>query len=169
MYGSLISSVTVASTTNSITFTSIPQTPFTDLFLVLSADDTGGGTSTQIRLSVNGSTTKFSYTLEGSGSTVQSSVTSSAQDLRINSGANFFGNAIVHFPNYAGSTNKTFAIDYVTENTATQAFQGIVTGMISNTAAITSIGFTLSATNLELNTTAYLYGLTKGSGGATVS
>jgi hypothetical protein len=85
--------------------------------------------------------------------------------------SNTFSSTQVYIPNYAGSTNKSVSIDHVTENNATNAyFSGIVAGLWSNTAAITSVKILdQDGGSLVAGSTASIYGILKGSGGATVS
>jgi hypothetical protein len=158
----------LASAQASITFSSIPQT-FTDLVLMLSLRATASGTNVGA-VSFNGSTSNFSLRLlQGDGSGV-SSANYSANYAGIFGGstmtANTFGNATIYIPNYAGSTNKSFSVDAVTENNATLAFQNIQAGLWSNTAAITSIAISfLSGGDWAQYSSATLYGITKGSDG----
>lgn len=175
-YGTLISSVTVgAGGTSVITFSSIPGT-YTDLCLVFSGRDTGSGTTTyNLVIQTNGNPTNTAKILAGTGSATNSSNKSGGE---ITNGyfenaswtSNTFSNAIIYFPNYAGSTNKSYFADVVSENNATAAGQSIAASIYSSTSAITSITL---ATDLGMGwsqySTAYLYGLTKGSGGATAA
>lgn len=172
MYGTLISSVTVgAGGAASIDFTSIPQTPYTDLILVLSGKAASGGEG-YVLMSLNGSSSSFTgRQLEGNGASVGSQSYTVGR-VGVYSGATMTGftNNIVTFPNYAGSTNKSISADSVTENNGTTSYQDIFATLWSNTSAITSLSLTTSGSvNWAQYTTAYLYGLTKGSGGATVS
>lgn len=174
MYGTLISSVTVgAGGASSIDFTNIPQTPYTDLIIVFSGrsnSSTGGAT---VYLKPNGATTNGSRRMMvGDGVNVYSY---SGADFETgaqnggNSTANTFGNQMIYVPNYTGSSNKIWASDSVYEQNATGANLTLEATLWSNTAAITSISITTSSANWVQYSTAYLYGLTKGSGGATVS
>jgi hypothetical protein len=70
--------------------------------------------------------------------------------------ASTFGSALIYIPNYAGSTNKSYGTDWVTENNATAAYAGFTAGLLTNTAAIASV--TLTGNFVE-HTTAYLYGV----------
>lgn len=180
MYGTLISSVTVgAGGATSIDFTSIPAT-YTDLVLVCSLRDTYASTALTGNLRFNGDNTGSYSTrmLYGTGSAVASYSTNSVTNLYhwyLDGGSmtsSTFGNAIFHIPNYAGSTNKSVSIDYVTENNATAAYGGITAAIWANTSAINRVtlyGWDPGTSLLAQYSTAYLYGLTKGSGGATVS
>lgn len=165
----LISTVTVgAGGTAQIDFNSIPQT-FTDLLFVASlrGNDTSGG----VYLGFNGDGTGFSERfLRGTGSAAQSGTSSQSvgrQNLS-SSTASTFGSLQMYIPNYTSSANKTFSVDFVTENNAAAALQEIRAGVWSNTAAISSVLFVCDSTFAQ-HSSISLYGITKGSGGATVS
>lgn len=171
MYGNLISSVTVgAGGASSIDFTSIPST-YTDLVLVFSLRGSAAATNQEFSMFLNNNGTGYSFRrLFGSGTTASSdsgSSTAAPQAVGANATASTFSNGIAYFPNYAGSTNKSYSIDQVTENNATAAIQSITAALWSNTAAITQIS--IQGTTIQQYSTAYLYGLTKGSGGATAA
>jgi hypothetical protein len=143
-----------------IEFTSIPNT-YTDLKMVVSGRDTTDSPgSLYIQFNGNGynSTT---LKVNGTGSSVSSSTHNNAY-LGLVPGpsqtANTFGNFEVYIPNYAGSTNKSFSSDSVTENNATAAYQFLWAGLWSNTSAITSITLKTDQTFAQYST-AYLYGV----------
>lgn len=166
----LISSSTVGSGgATSIDFTSIPNT-FTDLCVKLSLRDNNGFQGDDIGLRFNGSTSGYSTrTVFGSGSSASSSSNSYGTGVGFigpasagaNSGANVFGNSEVYIPNYAGSTNKSYSSDALTEFNGTLVYMGLVAGLWSNTAAITSISFVPlgGGTTFSQYSTAYLYGI----------
>lgn len=164
----LISSTTVGvGGAATIDFSSIPGT-YTDLVILLSARATS--TTATITVAFNGSSASFTGRyLQGSGSAVSSATsTTLIGNASISTDtASTFGNLSILIPNYAGAANKRFACDVVTENNAAAAFTQTFSGLWSNTAAITQV--TLSLANFAQNSTAYLYGILKGSGGATVS
>lgn len=169
----LISTVTVGSAgAASITFSSIPQT-FTDLLVIHSIrkSDTSGSI---IRLDLNGSSSNFTYrSLLGDGSTAASfsgSTGIAGYANFSNYTANTFSSSSTYLPNYTGSTNKSFSVDTVMEsNVSSGPNQLILAGLWSNTAAITTLSLTAASGNWVENSTASLYGILKGSGGATVS
>ncbi len=172
----LIETQTLGTATTSITFSSIPQT-YTDLQLFYSVRDTGtngGERSFQTNLSLNGSTTGFTckvlYAYSGTGSQGSGSYTRFAgwhPDAATTS--NTFGNTSLYLPNYTGSTNKSYSIDQIGENNEANIYRCILAGLWSNTAAITSLTLTTDGTNLAVGSMFSLYGILKGSGGATVS
>jgi len=158
----LISSVTVgAGGASSIDFTSIPAT-YTDLKLVGSIRTNTAQTDNSMDINFNSSATSFSARfLYGSGSAAASS-TGSTIILQADGGAatsNTFSNFEIYIPNYAGSTNKSYSNDAVTENNATAAIAGLLAGLWSNTAAITSVSVKASTGTFVQHSTAYLYGI----------
>ncbi len=169
----LVQSVTVgAGGAASIEFTSIPQTG-TDLLLVVSARSTQAVIYDYLFLSFNGSSSNFSARfLDGNGSVVESGTWSNAvvdsSVVGASATANTFGSSQFYISNYAGSTNKSYSNDSVTENNASTAYQSIHAGLWSNTAAVSSIGM-ITGGNFVAGSTASLYIITKGSGGATVA
>ena len=176
----LIETKTLGTAAASIEFTSIPQ-GFTDLVALCSLRSTRTAAAFDNgRIRFNGTTTGYTErNLLGNGSSA-SSQTGSGNAFQFllyiadNGGtSNTFGNSLVYIPNYTGSTNKSVSVDSVGENNGTQSAQTIGAGLWSNTAAITSITF-LGGVNeftadLVAGSTISLYGILKGSGGATVS
>ena len=177
----LISTVNITTSgVGGIDFASIPGT-FTDLFCVVSGRSASGGSAVAdmlIRFNdvTSGYTERF---LLGNGSSASSSSFTGNGDLILKgaiagstSTSNTFGNAAFYIPNYSGSTNKSVSTDSVNENNATTANQAIQASLWSNTAAITKIRigvFEGSGVNFVSGTSASLYGILKGSGGASVS
>jgi hypothetical protein len=170
----LIATVTAASAQANLEFTAIPATA-TDLFLVVSVRSARAGqTDDDCLIEFNGSSANLSAReLRGSGS----AATSASRTIipitfmpAATATSNTFANASVYIPNYSGSTNKSLSVDGVGENNATAAFQNITAGLWSSTSAITSILMkSATANNFVAGSTASLYAVTKGSGGATVS
>lgn len=159
----LIQTVTVGSGgAASIAFTSIPQT-YTDLKLIWSTRSTFAATSAAMYMSFNGLTTNFAFRrLRGTGAAVDSyseaSSTLYGTATGANATSNVFSNGEIYIPNYAGSTNKSFSVDSVSENNATDSIQVLYAGLWSNTAAITSISFTTDS-NFAQYSSASLYGI----------
>lgn len=179
----LISTVTVTGAdATSIEWTSIAGT-FTDLFIeVSSRSDYGGATHDAVMVRFNSSTSGYTGRRllgNGSGASSDSVAVNSASVggllcgnmPTINATSNTFGNSAIYIPNYAGSTNKSVSSDGVSENNATGSELAIHAGLWSNTAAITTVTLLTyySSAKFKVGTTASIYGVTKGSGGATVS
>ncbi len=162
----LIESKTLATAAASIEFTSIPQDG-TDLVVFASARGSVDGTR-NILISINGSTSSFSGRfLFGNGST-----TSSGTDTREtgaynhnSSTSNTFSNVSMYFANYTSSSNKSWSVDSVIENNATEGGLYIDAKLWSNTAAITSLTFAPDSGNFVAGTILSLYKITKGSDG----
>ena len=159
----LISSVTVGGGgAATIGFTSIPAT-YTDLLVKLSGRIDQTGIVRQVDISFNGSTSNFTgMYLQGNGATVASG--SLGQYVGNATGtsatASTFGNTSIYIPNYASSNNKSFSVDFTTENNATTADLGFIAGLWSNSAAITSITLTPNSVgNFVQYSTAHLYGI----------
>jgi hypothetical protein len=145
---------------SSIDFTSIPST-YTDLNLVLSLRTT---TQDSVNISFNGSTSSFtSRFLEGSGATATSGTGTRYVVFPLTTTSNTFSSSGVYIPNYAGSTNKSYSIDSVSEANATTAYADLVAGLWSSTSAINQITISLATGgNVFVQySTATLYGILK--------
>jgi len=169
----LVSTVTVGSGgAATIDFTSIPQTG-TDLLVVISSRNDIGATAYYCRFNSDSGSNYNWIRLLGDGSTASSSAGPSTQFIlqanNANDTANTFNNSSIYITNYAGSTSKSVSIDTVKENNATAANQMIQAGNWSGTAAITTITLLPNSGNFAQYSTASLYTIQKGSGGASVS
>ena len=160
----IIASVTVSSATNTISFTSIPQT-YTDLLFKISGRFSIDTASAFLRY--NGTTTDgTSRFLEGSGSGASSSTDGSYQYGPVHGvvnsthTANTFGNAEIYIPNYTSSNYKSSSSDGVTENNGAATTMALGANLWSDTAAITSIEIVGAASaDFVEHSTAYLYGI----------
>lgn len=171
----LIESKTLATAAASISFTSIPQDG-TDLVILMSGRTTRTAGFEDAQITINGSSANFDFRRlggQGSGS-AYSDYGAGGYLGQMNtdfSTANTFGNLSAYITNYTAAVFKSISIEFVTENSATQAFQEIRSVQWSNTAAITS--FTLGTsfgTDFKAGTIVSLYKITKGSsGGVTTS
>jgi len=159
----LISTVTVgAGGASSISFSSIPQT-YTDLLLVVSSRSTQAGQSySDTLISFNGSASGYANRwIQGSGTAATSGTNTLGANILLNgstAAANTFGSGQVYIPNYAGTLNKTAIFESTSEDNATLSFQRIGANSWSNTAAITSLTCTDSATYVASSTFS-LYGI----------
>jgi hypothetical protein len=162
----LIASSTVGSGgAASIDFTSIPAT-YTDLCLKVTARDSSTSGPYGVLISFNGSASNFSGVfLEGNGASASSG--NLARYIGTETPANYtastFSNIEVYIPNYAGSNNKSFSADGVSENNATTAYATLNAGLWSITTAINQITLYIgNGTPLFAQySTAYLYGISK--------
>ena len=157
----LIETVTVGSGgASSIEFGSIPQT-YTDLMVVVSGRTSGSVSG--LNITFNGNTSNYSSrTLQANGAAASSYGTynRNAGFLNISSEtASVFGSSAIYIPNYAGSTNKSYSADGAAENNATTAYSGIIAGLWSNTAAITSVSLSPMDGSFVQYSSASLYGI----------
>lgn len=166
----LIAKQTLGSDTASVSFSSIPGSPYTDLLLQISARSTrsGAGVATDtLTIGFNSSTSNFSRrALYGGGSTGVGSLSTSTNLVTelpsANSTASTFSNDAIYIPNYAGSTNKSFSSEGAEESNQGEAYIVIGAHLWSNTAAITSIELaTANSQNFKSGSSFYLYGITK--------
>lgn len=147
----------------SIDFTSIPST-YTDLCLVTSIRQTNASSFSTVQLTINSSTSTFTNRiLEADTAGSPGSSTTPARYVGYlnasTSTANTFGVATIYFPNYAGSTNKSYSIEYASETNATSSYLGFIAGLWSTTSAINAITLVPSTGNFAQYSTAYLYGV----------
>jgi hypothetical protein len=164
----LIASSTVGSGgAATIDFTSIPST-YTDLCLKLSIRSTVVGEYGNNRITFNGITSGYTSKLlyglgTGSGASANNAVTNAIDYSAYGTGStatsSTFANGEIYIPNYAGSAYKSVSVDAVTENNATTAIAALTAGLLSNTAAITSISVVSGSGTFVQYSTAYLYGV----------
>ena len=163
----LIGLVTVGSGgAATIDFTSIPSI-YTDLCLKISYREVYASTFLTPNIYLNGVNTGTSYfgcRLEGNGTSTGSGYyTSGAKATAENinaslSTASVFTSAEIYIPNYAGSNNKSWSMDIVTEANAILSYADLHASLWSNTAAINRV--TLEAPSMFAQySTAYLYGI----------
>lgn len=177
-YGTLIQTINLGAQAASITFSSIPQT-YTDLVVVMSLRAISTGTSRDVQLVPNSSSAFNCRQMVMIGST--GNVSGSAQGLNdyINVGkctafdspANSFGNAVTVITDYATTNPKRFSTNSTSVSgvSTSWSYMSISAGLTSATGAITSILVNVFQTQLAQNSSISLYGVLKGSGGATVS
>jgi hypothetical protein len=176
----LIETKTLATTTSNIEFTGIPQT-FTDLVILFSVRATLGSgygfDDLGLRLNGDSGSNYYNSILRsrdgaflGAGATGTSITVYSSP--AVSATANTFGNGQIYISNYAlGTIYKNVNVDGFSENNSSTAVQGgFVGGVWRSASAITSINLvSLNSWNFAQYSVVSLYGITKGSGGATVS
>jgi len=174
----LITSVTVgsggaASVTLPATGT-IPAT-YTDLKVVISARTNRSNAVDAIGVYYNNDTTSARYSakqLTGTGSSTQSTSNNPYNDENMyvsgnSATASTFGNSEIYIPNYAGSNQKSFSVDSVSENNATTAYANFGAGLYNQTTAITTMTFIpISGTTIVEGSTFYLYGISNVTSGS---
>ena len=162
-----IASVTVGSGgASSIDFTSIPSI-YTDLVIKHSVRySSNGDASSYIRFNGDTGTNYKRVLLYGdpaAGSAASVSATAnSAYGGTVGLStftANTFASNDVYVPNYAGSNQKSFSVDGVSENNATLAYEFLAAGLWTNTSAITSISIFPAGGTFVQYSTATLYGI----------
>lgn len=167
----LVSTVTVGSGgAASIDFTSIPQTG-TDLLILFSAQSTNINEG-RIRFNTEADDSNYSWKyLNGNGSSPYSFGSANNYFTTISRSAQgTFSNNTIYIPNYASIGVKTLSVDGVQENNATGSYQNILAGKWNGTAAITTVKLLVDGSqNLNQYSSASLYLITKGSGGASVA
>jgi hypothetical protein len=170
----LIQSLTVGSGgAASITFSSIPAT-YTDLVLISSARHTSG-TEDFLVAQLNGTTSGYSQMyLGGNGSSVRNfgSITTIGFLVGDFGGSSYTANTFqistLTIPNYASTNTKICVANGGFENNGSTGIHAITTSRSTVTAAITSILIRGVSFNLAEHSRFSLYGVLKGSGGATV-
>ena len=160
-----IATTELTTSTASIAFSNIPQ-GYTDLKIVVSHRSTGayGAQTSYLNMDINGVSTNRSFrVLEGYSGTTAASNNGTNTRVGYTEGttatANAFASTEIYIPNYAGSTNKSFTIDSVTETNSASADTNMWACLWSQTAAITSLTFTVDSGSLEAYSTATLYGI----------
>ena len=172
----LISTVTVgAGGSASISFTSIPQT-YTDLMMVVSCRSNIASALSimNLYLNNNGSSIYSQRNLDADGSSTGSNSASGQSTMVFpqtgaSATSNTFGSASIYIPNYTNATNKSVSIDSVMENNATASYLRLTAGLFASTTTVSQLDILFSGGTIVQYSTASLYGITKGSGGATVS
>jgi hypothetical protein len=158
-----IATVTLATTQAEIEFTGIPST-YTDLCVKFSvrcnrASPNYGDMAVRFNASTTGYTQK---NLRGDGSSASSNSNLYVGIDSAYATASTFSNVELYVPNYSGSTNKSFSMDSVTENNATEVRTELAAGLLSNTAAISSLKvLELNGASFVQYSTATLYGISK--------
>ena len=161
-----IATVTVgAGGAANIDFSSIPST-YTDLLLKVSARSANASVADNLLVAFNTSSSTFTVRrLIGNGSAANSysgSTNYMSEAVANSATSSTFSNQELYIPNYAGSTNKSYSVDGVTENNATTAYITLTAGLWATTSAINRITLTTeTASNFQQYSTATLYGISK--------
>jgi hypothetical protein len=166
-----IQTIELASAQTSFTFSSIPQI-YSDLLLVFSVrTDNTNVTYSNTEILLNNSSSNFSSRrIFGDGGTPGSYTATNIAGLVSSAGAtsNSFGSTSIYIPNYSGNGNKAYSVDSVSENNSGASYQELISGLWSQTAAITSITIRgESGRSFVQYSSASLYGIKRGSDGKT--
>jgi hypothetical protein len=161
-----LANVTLATAASSISFSSIPATPYRDLILVFTGINTTDDVSFSMR--INGDTgANYSYVV-GRGqfsSTVASNALSSQTSMFIAGWSYGQGTTnglpvIVQIMDYSATDKHKTTLDrYQTIRNNGEEEVGMVAGRWASTSAITSISVFPNSSTLKAGTTASLYGV----------
>lgn len=151
---------------SSIDFTNIPQ-GYRDLLVVISGRAAGTGGAYDGYFTINGSSaTNYQDIVikaNGASASSQKDVTQASAYAGVFGGgsttANTFTNHSYYFPNYTSSNAKTVNVDTVQENNATTAYAILSAQLWNQTAAITSLSYTIATTTFAQYSKATLYGI----------
>jgi hypothetical protein len=167
MYGTLIASVTAgAGGAASLGFTSIPNT-YTDLIVVFSARATNAGNDTWTINGTTGQNYNAIYASSASASYYQGT-NDTGRSTSSSSQASNFGAKTIYIVNYASSVYKPYSVNASAADYNGGFIQNYG-GVWANTAAITSLTFAPAGATFAQYSTIYLYGILKGTGGATAA
>ena len=167
-HSKLASSAVGVGGATTITFNNIPQN-YTDIKVVLSARSTTSNTGYArfaLYMSINGNSTSFTgIDALGQGTNpVGTTAYSTTRCGWINANdatTNAFSSTEIYIPNYSTSNNKSFGVDFATENNhASQVVYGFAQNLWLNPTAISSLTFSIeSGYSFSQYTTATLYGI----------
>lgn len=164
----LLEKITVgAAGASSVTFSSIPQTGYTDLVIYSSARTNRGSFNIDgLKAEFNGSTTGYSVRwMQGDGTGIASiteAFFAAGWTTQSQNTTNTFGSSVCYIPNYTSNQVKSGSTDAVGETNGTSVSMYLSASTWSNTAAITSVALSSSTGNtLQPNSTFYLYGVAK--------
>lgn len=167
-YVNIASVVLANSTTNLVTFSSIPNT-YTDLVLRISTRNTSIGSNQINELAINSTTTNYSQTLvQGSGASASSTRYNTQSSFRLeytdSSGntANTFGSGEIYIPNYTSSNNKPASAFQVSEDNSSTAYVTAHALLWRNTSAINRLDLRPNNWGSEFfasGSSFYLYGI----------
>jgi hypothetical protein len=161
----LLNKQTLTASAASVTFSSIPQTGYTDLKVVISARSDRSFTNDSLGLKPNNSTSNRSgRTLQGSGSAASSTTTTGEIVYAALNGntatANTFSNIEIYCPNYTSGNYKSFSADGVMETNASGSDLSINAWLWSDVSPITSLVFyPIVGSNFVANSEFSLYGI----------
>ena len=162
----LIETITVDSGgASSIEFDSIEAVDGADLKVLISARSNASGVATEYRFQFNGDTSSVYYTtgVAGDGSTINNrsaGPTSFLENLSLQKNgatANTFGNGELYISNFSSAQDTVASFTAVSENNASEAYQGMAAFLRDVAEAITSIKIYATVGDFMEHTTASLY------------
>jgi hypothetical protein len=164
----LLEKITVgAAGAASVTFSSIPQTGYTDLIIKYSSRRNISSGSGGVMMQFNGISTAPSSsgvrvfgsgTSTGSGPIATYMIGEAGEPTETG-----WSSADIYIPNYLSSNIKSYSADGLRENNAVSNYMNLIAGLTDITAAISSITILPEATSTSFvqYTTFYLYGVAK--------
>lgn len=152
----LVSTVTLSTANNTISFTNIPQI-YSDLLILASLR--GSTTTTTFGVNINGSTVTSVRRFYGTGNSINYDSFNEHYMNPSDFTSSVFGNAELYFPNYTDALTKTYMVDAVGENNATQAYMNFSFNLTESSSVITSIDLIRTSGNFVQYSTASLYGI----------
>lgn len=154
----------IGSTPSHITFNNIPQT-YSDLLIHISIRGEWSGGFDSLGLYFNGVQSSRSGRHLYTNGTSNSSNTTTYRDIAAiptqYGTANTFSNTQLYIPGYTSSKYKSFLVESSAENNATATSLGLMAGLWSSSAAITSIAFDTGTSGLPYlqNSSISIYGI----------
>jgi hypothetical protein len=173
----LIATATVGSGGSQIAFAGIPST-FTDLMILISARGSRASLNDDLLMRFNSDSGSNYLTKIMQGSNVNITATDQSTSFGLpgyigvpaaNANANAFGNCSIYITNYSGGATKRWTSEAVAQSQDAGSSQLVAGGYWNSTAAINRIDLFLGFTVMNQGSVASLYGITKGSGGASVA
>lgn len=156
----------------------IPQT-YTDLLVIASTRNSASSGDFQTYLTINGlggsgSTMTSRYLRQNNSSMSSNTVSNNAAIFEMNYQSNSYTSSTfsaleIYLPNYANNLVKTFSIDSASESNSSSGDFRIIASNLTLTAPITSFQIIAANGSMVENSSVSVYGITKGSGGATIS
>jgi hypothetical protein len=160
----LLEKITVgAAGASSVTFSSIPQTGYTDLVLKASCRSDQSNVARSWKVQPNGvDITARNLDAENNPFVAFSGTSRNMNTNGTGSTANSFNNYNIYIPNYASTTTyKSLSVDGAVENNGTDANLKLFAGLYSSNTAISSITCIINAGSFVQHSTFYLYGVAK--------
>lgn len=164
-----IATATITGSSGTITFSSIPST-YQHLQIRYNGRTTAAQTNTQLYVSYNSITSGYAnHLLGGNGSTAETNNDINGSYMIMynavsgaSATADMMGNGIIDIIDYAStSKNKTLRATIGTDRNG-QGNIWLISGLMNNTAAVSSVKLTLGSGNWTTDSTVALYGI-KGS------
>jgi hypothetical protein len=163
----LINKTILSANQTSVSFTGLGSysSDYTDLKFVFSPRGSNGDAIRGLYFSINGSTSNFSQRfIRGYGTGIDCSQIArfTGDGNASGSTSNTFSSIELYIPNFSNSNNKSYSVDWASENNSGSAYaatMGFITGLWSNTSAITSIAIAYDAGDFVSGSSFYLYGI----------